>query len=280
MANIIVAQIAAASKRCCLCKSILPLSSFDKCKRNKSGIQTGCKSCARERTRKLRALQHTPGWRLLNADHVQAEKDKERERSRRRREIDSEGINRRAREQYAKNPGRQRARSRRKWELTSQARRDEKNARRREKAQENPEIRLAKRRERRIRNRDAQRQADRAWKQENKEKVSAQTAARRLVRRDELNAMQRARHHANPGKYNARTAKRAAFKKRALPAWADLLAIQEFYVEAARLTISTGVKHEVDHIVPLDSPLVCGLHVQSNLEVKTQRENRKKSNKF
>ena len=68
--------------------------------------------------------------------------------------------------------------------------------------------------------------------------------------------------------------------KNAMPAWANKAAIRSIYEEAAGLTISTGVKHEVDHIVPLTNKLVCGLHVEHNLRVTTFTENRQKSNKF
>lgn len=43
---------------------------------------------------------------------------------------------------------------------------------------------------------------------------------------------------------------------------------------------ATGVLHHVDHIVPLISPLVCGLHVGNNLRVIPAVENMRKSNKL
>jgi hypothetical protein len=68
--------------------------------------------------------------------------------------------------------------------------------------------------------------------------------------------------------------------KNATPAWADKKSIKEIYQLAAKLTESTGIMHEVDHIVPLTNKLVCGLHVEHNLRVVTFEENRKKSNTF
>jgi hypothetical protein len=68
--------------------------------------------------------------------------------------------------------------------------------------------------------------------------------------------------------------------KQATPTWANKEAIKEVYRTAVELTESTGNKYEVDHIVPLTSKLVCGLHVEHNLRVITFEENRKKSNHF
>ena len=45
------------------------------------------------------------------------------------------------------------------------------------------------------------------------------------------------------------------------------------YSDAAELTLLTGVRHEVDHIYPIKGRKSCGLHVPSNLQVITWKEN-------
>lgn len=79
---------------------------------------------------------------------------------------------------------------------------------------------------------------------------------------------------------NALNAKRVATKLRATPPWADSEKIREFYRRAAELTQTTGVKHEVDHIYPLQGELVCGLHCAANLQILTKVENIRKSNRM
>jgi hypothetical protein len=62
------------------------------------------------------------------------------------------------------------------------------------------------------------------------------------------------------------------------PPWADFVAIRAVYARAAMLTEATGVPHEVDHVIPLQNPRVCGLHVAGNLQVLTRKGNAAKSN--
>ena len=78
----------------------------------------------------------------------------------------------------------------------------------------------------------------------------------------------------NRGRVTANVRKRQAIRLKATPPWADLSAIQAIYIEAAR----TG-KH-VDHIIPLQHPRVCGLHVESNLQLLSPHENYVKRNRW
>jgi hypothetical protein len=65
-----------------------------------------------------------------------------------------------------------------------------------------------------------------------------------------------------------------------VPAWADRGAIRRVYQARDQLTRETGVQYSVDHVVPVNHPLVCGLHVAHNLEVVPLLANVRKSNNW
>ena len=77
-----------------------------------------------------------------------------------------------------------------------------------------------------------------------------------------------------------KNASRKAARLNATPPWCDLDAVALIYRKARQLTIDTGIAHEVDHIVPLCSKHVCGLHIPQNLQILTRNENRRKHNKL
>lgn len=66
----------------------------------------------------------------------------------------------------------------------------------------------------------------------------------------------------------------------ATPRWVDYDALKCIYLDAAALSINTGIKHSVDHIIPLRHPLVCGLHVPCNLQILKLGDNSRKGNTF
>lgn len=84
----------------------------------------------------------------------------------------------------------------------------------------------------------------------------------------------------NRARAYANSRRRYASKLNATPTWADIEAIRRIYQEARELRLSTGDSWHVDHIVPLRSKLVCGLHVEYNLRIIPGAENSRKSNRY
>lgn len=74
--------------------------------------------------------------------------------------------------------------------------------------------------------------------------------------------------------------KRRAQIKRASVDWADVKKMVALYEQSISMTESTGIPHQVDHIIPLQHELVCGLHWEGNLQVLTTEDNQRKSNRL
>lgn len=82
----------------------------------------------------------------------------------------------------------------------------------------------------------------------------------------------------NPVKRSEASIRRYAKQLQAVPVWADREQIMSVYRLAAERRAS-GIDCEVDHIVPLLSPHVCGLHVAHNLQLLGSRDNKAKGNR-
>lgn len=86
-----------------------------------------------------------------------------------------------------------------------------------------------------------------------------------------------------PERHAAKQGARRAAKLQATPVWANKFFMEEIYDLAARRAKSrTGgfAKWHVDHVVPLKGKTVCGLHVEHNLRVIPEIDNRKKGNRY
>jgi hypothetical protein len=127
---------------------------------------------------------------------------------------------------------------------------------------------------------DAAKAAGQRYYERNKEAVKARANARTKA---EVTQYKRAHKERNPDYYKALTSVRKRRHRNATPKWLNAeqkLAIRKLYLQAMELTRLTGERYVVDHIVPLISDEVCGLHVPWNLRVITQDENLRKSNKL
>lgn len=131
-----------------------------------------------------------------------------------------------------------------------------------------------------------------------RDKVNAQATAARLANPERYKSYakayadkyperkkERARRWSqeNPAKVARKASERRAATFRAIPPWLtaeDRTLIAEKFAEAKRLSLQTGVKHHVDHEIPLKGKAVSGLHVPWNLQVIPAAVNQRKWNKF
>lgn len=102
--------------------------------------------------------------------------------------------------------------------------------------------------------------------------------------RDKINEYNRIMSKNRKDKIASKTAKKRASKKQATPTWLTKEhheEIQEFYTLSKELSwLFEGEVLHVDHIIPLCSDIVCGLHVPWNLQLLPAKLNLKKSNKL
>lgn len=126
------------------------------------------------------------------------------------------------------------------------------------------------------RNKESVKARVKAWGAANPEQVKAAKAKNKLTRKDTV----KAEYERNKADYFARAASRRVTVKQATPQWADKSAISEMYVIAGKLnSFFTKPLVHVDHIVPLNNPLVCGLHTDANLQILSAKANLSKRNR-
>ena len=130
----------------------------------------------------------------------------------------------------------------------------------------------------RAENRDAVAIAKSRWATRNKARSDAIKKKHFALHKEKILSRLAEWKRRHPGHRDKDNIRRRTAKTNAGPAWADDFLIQEIYSLARLRTRITGFKWHVDHIVPLRSRLVCGLHVENNLRVIPASVNYKKSN--
>lgn len=115
------------------------------------------------------------------------------------------------------------------------------------------------------------------WRKENyknnKETVNARCRANYAASAEARREYARQYRKTHLPEINAYMANRRALKLNATPKWANLDLIKEVYLNCPE-------GYHVDHIIPLKNKLVCGLHVENNLQYLPAVENIKKGNKI
>ena len=121
---------------------------------------------------------------------------------------------------------------------------------------------------------------DKEYAQSNKDLTRVKRQEYYQINKEILKACNKAYKQANTGKDAAKSAKRRATRISATPKWCETDIITQLYDECKALSDSTGILHHVDHIVPLQSDTVQGLHCIANLRIITASENLSKSNSY
>lgn len=143
---------------------------------------------------------------------------------------------------------------------------------------------LEKQKEHRINNPEQARTKDKQKYLKHRDKIIARVAEYAKKNPDVNKVASKKYREATPDKQVAKSARYRARKRKAIPRWAETefeqLFILEMYDLAQRRSKTLGIDFHVDHIVPLKSDLVCGLHCKDNLQILSGKENSAKRNHY
>ena len=125
-----------------------------------------------------------------------------------------------------------------------------------------------------------------AYREENKEQISDYAKTYNKKNKAKIKARKAAFYKRNKEKIKAKrklylaaagTKKYEALKKDSILPTTDFEAIKEIYKQCEIITKKTGIRHHVDHIVPLK---IGGAHHQDNLRIITAEENMEKHSNY
>lgn len=126
-------------------------------------------------------------------------------------------------------------------------------------------------------NPEKKRASEVAWYKANFERKRASEVAWGKANPERKRATFAAWCKANPEKMNLKTARRRALKLTAVPDDANAAFVAGFYAIANRVSKCLGIRHDIDHIVPLS---LGGSHCHRNLQVIPATWNYRKNDRF
>jgi len=134
-----------------------------------------------------------------------------------------------------------------------------------------------------IKERRQVRQADdserrKQWGKENKDRLAAYMREWRTQNKTRELEIAKASRSRRIEKILQSNKERVDWVKRATPAWAEKWILSEAKRLARLRTKLTGAQWDVDHIVPIKSPKVCGLNAFTNIQVVPKAVNAAKRN--
>lgn len=228
---------------CSKCGETKPIDLFKKDSNSKNGVKSYCKACAAANAREWYS-KNTDKAKSSRKEYREANIEASRERNREHYRANADAYIARARAAYFANPSAAKARIKA-WAVENRAHVLEKLA---------------------------------VWRRVNAERLREQNRVRYAAAPERFAASRLKWQRKNPGKVRSYCADYRARKIGATPSWANKAYIRLWY-EVSRLEEArTGRKCHVDHIVPLNSPVVCGLHVETNLCVMFAEDNIRKGN--
>ena len=129
-------------------------------------------------------------------------------------------------------------------------------------------------------NKERKKEYDKIYREENSEKIKKNREEYKSKYPEKVKSAIKNHYENNKHVYIGYSAKRRTSKRNATPNWFEKEKIEALYEKCKWLECLTGIKYEVDHIIPINNENVCGLHVWANLQILDKKLNRKKSNYF
>jgi hypothetical protein len=124
------------------------------------------------------------------------------------------------------------------------------------------------------------REWNRRYAKDNAGVIAARRRTYYEARRVEIQQYHKDYRERNAGRCAALSVARKRRTRAATPPWITPEDLAPFYDAARKAGDITGEPHQVDHIIPIRHPLVCGLNVPWNLRVIDAAWNNEKRNKF